>query len=642
VEFETTSVHLTVEAVLQQGFNVVLKVGSKSYATAVPADLFVADGPLDPLTIGPKVIEDSTPASELVDMGTLIADSLLATTGPAGKKWREIYKTTQDEYEQWQLLSPEKRALKPAPLLRTYLSVTKELVSLPWEALCIDGQPVFFLPYSALVRLLTKKLLKVQQEEMWPIHLLILVGADQADAGILKVREEIYALERVLRDSSYSFLVKVCYADKAAKNGLNSLKREIENHPPDILHFIGHATDNPPGLMINDDPWSHAAIETWMKTVPPIRLVYLNACRTQVSAQTLRSVSAAFLNGSALSTIAMHADVKGKAAGECAGLFYKFLIAGRPIDAALSMARGRLSANNRGAFLPALTVKTDPALILNHCCSVSKNVGNSMANSPLNIFVDRHDHRRKLLSHFFAAEAKERRYVLGLKGLPKSGKTALSWWCLGTLAWRNLMVIRADAGKYKDWYALLTAIANGDSQDLRGLPAQPMEEFRKLAGEANGIGGVKNIDKFFSVFLEGLRGAAGDRQVILCIDEWKKTEMSGDPLTYLGPLIKYLFNPIANGDGKIRALVPADWDSIPSQQLEPLSGRWDMVHLDKFSAAEFRDLAFELYGAKFPEIDYPADLDSIIERYPATDSMTPEDLIYQFDAYLVVLKRTKR
>jgi hypothetical protein len=189
---------------------------------------------------------------------------------------------------------------------------------------------------------------------------------------------------------------------------------------------------------------------------------------------------------------------------------------------------------------------------------------------------------------------------------------------------------------------LLTAIANGDGQEMRpALPAEPLEEFRKLASEAEDIEGVKNVDKFFSTFLEGLRGAAGDRQVILCIDEWKKTETNGDPQTYLSPLIKYLFNPIANGDGKIRALVPADWDAIQKTPIEPLSGAWEIIPLEKFAAAEFRDLLFELVGAKYPNEAYPADLDLFLKPdYPA-ESMSPEEFIAYCKCFLVVSGREK-
>ena len=529
---------------------------------------------------------------------------------------------------------------KPAPLLRTYLSVTKELASLPWEALTLDDQPVFFQPYSSLARISAKRLLALQDEEMWPIHITVVVGADQGVVKILKIREEIYALERSIRETSHAFIVKVFYADKAARNGLQLLKEEIEKNPPDILHFVGHATDNPPGLMINDHAWSYTSIETWIKTVDPIRLVYLNACRTQVPAQAMRSVSAAFLNGGALSTVAMLADVKGVEAGECAARFYEFLVGGYPVDVALSLARAKLSVDKRGAFLPVLTVKADPTRLLpSPCCALP--AGGAVPARPA-VFIDRHDHRRKLLHHFFTPKAGKRRYVLGLKGLTGLGKTALSWWCLGTLAWRNLLVIRTDAGNYKDWFGLLTAIANGDGGDLQPLPPQPLEEFRKLVEDAKTIEGVKNIEKFFAAFLEGLRAAAGERQVILCIDEWKKTERSGDPLTYLGPLIKYLFNPIANGDGKIRALIPADWDNIPIKHLEPLIGGWEMVPLEKFAAAEFRDLALELYGATYPDTAYPEELDVEMERRPATQPMTPEELRQRFNAFLTILEIPRR
>jgi hypothetical protein len=215
----------------------------------------------------------------------------------------------------------------------------------------------------------------------------------------------------------------------------------INNFVPHVLHFIGHATSNPPHLEFQGWDWTNGQVAADVggpnldKWTPC--LVFLNACRTGTASGGVAPMAGVFLVKGAKAAVAMQGDIKGKAAGVLAGVFYERLAGGTPINEAMLRARSAVARKYgyKEAAYPALTMRYPPAATLPLFQSpgndYQKRIKSCDLLPKLAVFVNQLESRRSLYENFWPFLPKHfcEQFVL-LRGDARSGKSVLSAWML--------------------------------------------------------------------------------------------------------------------------------------------------------------------------------------------------------------------
>src|ERR1700722_12038646 len=246
--------------------------------------------------------------------------------------------------------------------LRSYLCVEHPLLrELPWELLTYNVNPL--ISTSPWMRAQAWPLSQAASNPAWPIRVFLIDGSDPKDTAI-SAENEIWGIRSALRSAEHSFDLEVLRTgiDPNFDVGrLEDLMTRMENGVrkwpggPHILHFIGHSVAGaaPALRLFVPDPgggpgtykeWTRAQIAYLTPRLSELRLVYLNACRSNDTAtdpMASMSASEVFL-GVAKAAIAMQANVRGQAAALCAEKFYSALASGLDPDVALLAARGAL------------------------------------------------------------------------------------------------------------------------------------------------------------------------------------------------------------------------------------------------------------------------------------------------------------
>jgi CHAT domain/TIR domain len=135
-----------------------------------------------------------------------------------------------------------------------------------------------------------------------------------------------------------------------------SLKDALHRHRPNVLHFVGHGEmKEGRGAIVLEaedggaNPVTGRGLAVLLENdVPPLQLVFLNSCEGGAMSpdDAFGSVAEALVKRHLPAVIAMQFPIPDDAAVALARGFYRDVMEGTPVDAALSSARGVLYADD--------------------------------------------------------------------------------------------------------------------------------------------------------------------------------------------------------------------------------------------------------------------------------------------------------
>jgi hypothetical protein len=496
-------------------------------------------------------------AAGVIQPGTIdapgAAAALAGATPPAGlnKAGRAIYdalfNALADRLQQW-LDGPESAIfldVKPGGFQ-----------NLPWEIMVwpktIPGGVAESRVTSAhhLARVYQPDWNRTSSAPEGPLRILFAIGSADSDPDVAAC-EELEEIERNIRPVHPAMYYEV-----------------VENHPdlypkiiefsPHVLHFIGHGFANPPRLQFDKKAapaawdWTTAAIATDVGNfnlkgwVP--NLAFLNACRTGSAAGELGPVAGAFLGAGAWATIAMQGNIKGRAAGLLAGVFYRELGNGATLELALSVARGEVARQfgEKEAAYPALSVRCQPAAVLPAFSKPDPRHKTCPYLKKLSLFVNQKVPRREVYQNLWPGSGNARVNFILIRGRSGFGKTVLST-CLLQLSAslghhvRYIQVSRVPL----DFVRILDAIWGvSDPPNLarisplfEPLPLQPQAELRELIDKS------KDPLALYSKFRQALAEVSRNRPITIVLDEFERKLDEGSFWTMWEHLITNLSLP---------------------------------------------------------------------------------------------------
>lgn len=223
----------------------------------------------------------------------------------------------------------------------------RDLHRLPWELLCQPGIGGGFLCQrrrTQVVRHLELPRSREMPPPPSPLEIL-LVASSPVGVGPLDLAREVGHLETALAARPDVRLRRLELAT------LDGLVAAFEAEPVHVLHFMGHATfesGSGQGALILEDLERKAASIAGARLacqlgdfVPPLRLVFLNACRTGAAAAgaPYAGVATALMASGVPAVIAMQYPVSDLAAIAFSAEVYRRLAEGEPVDRAVAAGR---------------------------------------------------------------------------------------------------------------------------------------------------------------------------------------------------------------------------------------------------------------------------------------------------------------
>lgn len=561
--------------------------------------------------------------------------------GAVAAEWDRAIREVEEAIEAWEAQSPADKAATRRPAgLRTYLQIEDSLAALPWE-LMRSTHDLFLIGDMPVLRAEKRKFLPRGDAAVWPIRVLVVVGAGEAEAAELKADEELEGIREVLRESEHLFDLAILETRRHKTFTPADLKAELQSFRPHIFHFIGHGrTDGgAPRLEIcdaqNKQDWTSAQIELDVKNMGGVlRLAFLNACRTgQPNNSDVAPIGQAFFRGRALAVLAMQADVSGQAARTCTRRFYSELVTGKHIDCALAAARDTVHAemgpDTRHAFVPVLSVAAAPEHILD--CPRRARVTASGLDEIRRCFVDRIQERRLAIHSVARSEIVKRHCsAILLKGQEeKIGKTWLQVWLLHALAQNHYGIHAIEAFDKTDWLQFVLALAEGSpGTDAFAQPLPPetrrrfYEDVARLAGVAAPAQGDRLAvtledfasrndahEKVLGAFHQALRDQAErtpGTNIVLAVSRIS-TALQSLSAAHVRTLKEHLWDRIAaDPGGPVKIIVELPFDPRGDYQLEFAEDLWNVIDLRKFAAAEVPELLKEFFFRRNPGRPLPA------------------------------------
>ena len=481
-----------------------------------------------------------------------------------------------------------------------------DLVELPWEALAArnaDGRhdPLVFRTGWTLIRAAPPVPAVLSNGRS--LRVLVLAGNDRLDAAPdggtpIRAEDDAEMVERTFQRTLWSTHVEV--ARQPAD--VTALRRALKDHPPHLLHFVGHGGESPQSnkralffRYEEEGTWgwdiSEINIDLRQQGAVP-RVVVLNACHTSQSLQHSASVAGAFLRAGSLAVVGMQAVVRADYALTFTSSFYEALCAGQPIDQAVARGRDAIRARSglttRDWVLPTVTLAAPPADVLPPC-AYAEEIRNCQIRQEIFVrqgpFVDRSLERRVALREVLPLEAPQG-WPTGVlvRGARQSGK---SWFAkrvlaefhhAGALA-RYCSLVPGDRGVItaRD---VLTRLRVGrpGSPLLERLPDGPFAGFdarlaeveAKLEASGQSSLPLPVVSTLFGEFVNGLREVAKARRVVLVLDQLSGQGGSFPDTEFKSDLYPRLILPILRGAAGMTSvvLVARDPEEIDRYGLE--------------------------------------------------------------------------
>lgn len=247
--------------------------------------------------------------------------------------------------------------------IRLHLADTPELASLPWEFLYVPDLDRFLAlsDQNLLVRYLAlpqaqpplARATPLSVSAPKPLSILILI-AQPTDLPALDVAREWEQLSTALSDLVKGGMLKL---ERLAAATIEGLQRRLRVDDVHILHFIGHGffydERTQAGLIFEDDQGHSRQVTSeqlsrLLSDHNPLRLAFLNI---DYSAQRNRipsavSVAQALVQQGVPAAVTLQYPISDRSTVTLAREFYRALVAGYPVDLAISEARQAYSIEN--------------------------------------------------------------------------------------------------------------------------------------------------------------------------------------------------------------------------------------------------------------------------------------------------------
>lgn len=235
-----------------------------------------------------------------------------------------------------------------------------ELMRLPWELMHSARLPPGRLAMNRHISLV-RFLPLAQPFERKPYHIpldVLIVVSGPTGALMLDVAGEKAKIKKALHLMKWGGDLRLHFCEHAT---LDRLREALEQHKPDVLHFIGHGQydENSKSAALAFEAEDGSAEDVSAETLgeilhdSPVRLVVLNSCESAASSphDAFAGVAQRLVNVGVPAVIAMQFKILDTTAQLFSAAFYSSLIDNYSIEAAATAARMKIMAKARNDLL---------------------------------------------------------------------------------------------------------------------------------------------------------------------------------------------------------------------------------------------------------------------------------------------------
>ena len=248
---------------------------------------------------------------------------------------------------------------------------TADVAALPWELMRRRGdQPLAAAMQTTIVRSVNVPKPIKPRPRVGPLRMLV-IRSNPSGTGALNLGREGKDLLDALKRLDGIVVDEV---SAPVQEAITDQLRKADYH---VVHYMGHGQFDADrgGLLLleKEDGTPHrvsaSIFANWLKD-EPLRLVFLNACETGTTPDTLGAhpfagVAAALIQSNVPAVVAMQFPISDDAAIRFARTFYKCVAEGLPIDAAVSEGRKALFNDEAAEWAtPVLYLRTDDGNLL--------------------------------------------------------------------------------------------------------------------------------------------------------------------------------------------------------------------------------------------------------------------------------------
>lgn len=223
-----------------------------------------------------------------------------------------------------------------------------EVASLPWEFLYREDSRRFLNLSQSTPIIRSLDVLQPPKPLPFdpPLRILVVISNPTGSAALDLTRE------RELIESSWGQMqdVDVHFVERPTTSALLEKLAEEDFH---VLHFMGHGDFNRETgrgvLLLEDDAGGveqvdASTMEVLLRDESTLRLVFLNACKTAMATEEqsldpFAGVATSLIMAGIPAVVAMQFPISDTAAVKFAGTFYRRVVQGYPVDAAMAEAR---------------------------------------------------------------------------------------------------------------------------------------------------------------------------------------------------------------------------------------------------------------------------------------------------------------
>jgi len=538
---------------------------------------------------------------------------------------------------------------------RTFIELPESIAEWPWETLrqriSKDVAIQFFYDPNFPILRVHSQTDPAMLRSGSIIRILLISGQEILDAANnLLASQELREIREAFHKEGLSVLIDLCPGPSSQAQ----LQEAIQKFNPHIIHFIGHGEQGPDSkyqlVFEGGMKWTSSEIfnffqaEAWKP-----RLVVLNACHGSKFDLHAASVAEVLLNAGVPAVVGALAAFRVDYARQFAKAFYQSLAKSRSLEKAITIARRSLAAlaqyagsERRHWALPVLTVAAPPENILQFkdanpvvkVCPIIKDVYKRPGT-----FVDRVSDRWSILSAMQPVDGSP-----GVRGVIVNSTGSLGKTWLMKRSVRDFL----DAG-YLVRYAELAAGSSSRTSidvllDWRGnpnetspllgpIPAPHFDAFDAAYTAAKANPTIAAIQDVFRKFKEGLQSLRNGQNVLLIIDQFRKSGFASVGQTdFRNGLMTQLLLPLQESDpsldgvyallvvgqyATIEAGAPADEDEFALALLH----RFKKAKVGGFQKSQV-DIVFDEFS-DFSSDEAASDLRSWLHKKATTDGWSP-------------------
>lgn len=320
--------------------------------------------------------------------------------------------------------------------LRVRLRVEpQELAELPWEYLCDSEEDCFLAlsPETPLVRHVPMPRPSRPIAVRPPLRVLVVL-CSPTDVMALDAEKERAIVEQALDKWVEQGLVELQILERGIPAEIGQAMRTFRPH---IFHFVGHGqyVRDRPSVVLEDEDGRAQLVQArsfreFFLDIADTRLAVLNACQLArpSSARSLVGMAPCLLWRNLSAVVAMQSSILDRTALVLSREFYRSLVAGYPVDAALAEARkGIFLETGSGSLdwgVPVLFLRAQDGRLFElseEAVTVSEMPPPEPIRPPT---IPELVGRDAELGYY--AQALETRHLAVITGMPGVGKTALA------------------------------------------------------------------------------------------------------------------------------------------------------------------------------------------------------------------------